>query len=591
MINLKKIIKNSAGIVEIPFDFSMNTVGGNIKFSYVLTVEEYNAKDGNDELGWRIDWSRKMIHPDLEEGEEIRIDKKEGKRGQIFDRNGNGLAINGTISQVGIVPGNLNNKDGSKSQIAQILGVTVENIENKLNASYVKADMFVPIKDLAYSDIKKKNILEKIPGIMIKDKEARLYPLGEKACHLTGYLASISAEEYLKLKDNGYLESDTIGKMGLEKYYEEELRPKSGAEIFIINVEGEKRKVLANNKPLNGKDIITNIDIKLQEKIFDQLKDDAGAGIAMNPKTGEIYALVSTPTFNPNEFVVGISKENWNKLNNNKKLPLLSRYQKSFPPGSTFKPITAAIALNNSKLDPGEDKKIIGKTWTKGKSWGDYSITRISVYNQPSNLYNAMIYSDNIYFAQTALSIGTKLFESEALKFGLGDKVDFEIPLNNSQIASNGIKNEIQLADSGYGQGKVLMNIVQLTSIYTSFINDGNIVKPRLFNDTKQGYLKENVFDKKYADLIADLLEAVIKDPNGTGNEAFISGRRISGKTGTAETKLTKEDSGMEYGWFFAYDRMKPDVIVGMVIEDVQNRRGSHYVIPKVKEILSGLLK
>ena len=161
--------------------------------------------------------------------------------------------------------------------------------------------------------------------------------------------------------------------------------------------------------------------------------------------------------------------------------PLYNRFQGTAAPGSSFKPITAVIGVDTKKLDPNADKKISGLSWQKNKSWGKYSVTRVSDYGGNSNLLNALVYSDNIYFAQVALDIGKDLFKDKLTSFGLSEKVPFEYPLYNSQFATDkNFKTEVQLADSGYGQGEVLLNPVHLASLYTMFQNQGSILNPYL---------------------------------------------------------------------------------------------------------------
>lgn len=589
----KSFKPDSDGRVSIPFDITMSTAAGKISSSNTayLKKETLNNKDT-----WTVVWNSKMIFKDLSDNEKIRVIRTSGKRGEIKDSDGNYLAQNGTISEVGIVPGKLGTDTAdAKNQIAQILKTTSAAIDKKLSASYVKTDTFVPIADISNDASDKKAALLSIPGIKIISKGGRVYPLKEKAAHLTGYVQEVTAEDLAKNKDQGYSEGDVIGKAGLEKIYEKVLRAHDGVEIYITDKNGNKKKTIAKSLPKNGTDVKLTIKSDIQTSVYNELKDDAGCGVVLNPKTGAVLALVSTPAYDPNNFVLGISTDDWNALNNNTKKPFTNRFQSTFAPGSTFKPITAAIGLKSNKLKTDEIKNISGLKWQKDSSWGSYYVTRDEAYNEPSNLLNALVHSDNIYFAQTALDIGKETFISEAKNFGIGEKIPFEYGLASSQLTSSGsIKDDIQLADSGYGQAEVLMNPVQLASIYTSFVNNGNIITPylRADNAAPSKVWKSNVFSADIAATILNDLTQVVSNPEGTGHSAYNANIPIAGKTGTAEIKKSQTDTtGTENGWFAAFNTNDPKLLVLEMVEDVKNRGGSHYVVPKVSDIFNQYCK
>jgi len=383
-----------------------------------------------------------------------------------------------------------------------------------------------------------------------------------------------------------------IGKSGLEKAYEESLRGIDGEEIYIQNKDGEKKASLIAKDVKNGTDLKLTIDNKMQSLLYSQLEKDKGSSVAMNPNTGEVLALVSTPSYNPNDFILGMNTDKWNSLNNDTSKPLYNRFQGTAAPGSSFKPITAVIGLDTKKLDPNANKNISGLSWQKSKSWGKYSVTRVSDYGANSNLLNALVYSDNIYFAQVALDIGKDLFKEKLISFGISEKVPFEYPLYNSQFATDKtFKTEVQLADSGYGQGEVLLNPVHLATLYTMFQNDGSILNPYLeYKATPESKVwKSKAVSKDSANIVLQDLIQVVENPNGTGHAAYTSGLSIAGKTGTAEIKASQEDTtGTELGWFVGMTTNKApnNLLVVMMAEDVKDKGGSHYVVPKVKKAL-----
>jgi penicillin-binding protein len=579
-------VENKATEAIITYETSMDSLAGEFKFSNTIKMTREIGKD------YAVAWNSKNIFPELTDSDKVRVKTIKSKRGDIIDRNGEKLATDSLSSNVGIVPGNLgDNKEDSINKIAKLLDTSVDYIKGELGASYVKPDMFIPIKTIPYGDERILSLL-KISGIKINDKDARIYPLGIQAAHLTGYIQTINADELEKNEGEEYNENSLIGKSGLEKSYEKSLRGIDGVEIYIQNKDGEKKLSLATKEVKNGEDLKLTIDSNMQRILYNELEKDKGSSVAMNPNTGEVLALVSTPSYNPNDFVLGMNKEQWNSLNNDPSKPLYNRFQATATPGSAFKPITAVIGLDTKKLDASTNKNISGLSWQKDKSWGKYSVTRVSDYQGDSNLLNALVYSDNIYFAQVALDIGKDLFKDKLTSFGISEKIPFEYPLYNSQFATDkNFKTEVQLADSGYGQGEVLLNPVHLAALYTMFQNQGSILTPYLeYKDTLESKVwKSNAVSEESAKIILQDLVQVVENPNGTGHAAMISGLTIAGKTGTAEIKDSQDDTtGTELGWFVGMTTNKApnNLLVVMMAEDVKDKGGSHYVVPKVKNAL-----
>lgn len=586
-INIEEIIKKN-DMVTIKYENIMDTICGKMKFENSVELNKEYDK------GYVINWNSNCIFPELNDSDKLMVDTLRAKRGDILDRNNEKLATDGYILNVGIVPGEIkkNNKN-SINEIASILEMDHDYIQNKLNQSYVKDDMFIPVK-LISKDDKRAQLLSKIKGVMIKEEEGRIYPYGMKCAHLTGYVQNISSEELENNNDNGYDSNSEIGKSGLEKIYEEKLHGINGYDIYIETKDHIKKKSLSYTPQINGKDLKLTIDIKLQETMYEELIQDNGASVILNPANGEVLALVSTPSYDPNDFILGLSKEKWDTINSDKNKPLFNRFQATFAPGSCFKPFTALIGLDTKKLDSNKDRNIKGISWQKDSSWGNYYITRVKEYEGKNNLLNALIYSDNIYFGQIALEIGKDDFKKRLNEFGIGEKIKFEYPLFNSQISSNNEFNtEVQLADSGYGQGEILMNPVQLASMYTLFYNDGNILNPCLiYNDNNKGAIwKKNVTSKENAHMVLNDLVQVVENINGTGHEVYTKGKKIAGKTGTAEIKNSQKDNmGTELGWFIGMtvnDDKNNNIIVLTMIEDVKEKGSSHYVVPKARKVLN----
>ncbi|SFK42343.1 penicillin-binding transpeptidase domain-containing protein [Brevibacillus centrosporus] len=428
-------------------------------------------------------------------------------------------------------------------------------------------------------------------GIVLRKKQVRYYPYKEAMAQLIGYTGAISAEELEKRKEQGYISSDRIGKVGLEQIYEERLRGSVGGRISILNAEGIEKKLIGEKPAKNGETVKLTIDAELQKEIYEQIKQEAGTAAAIHPKTGDILALVSTPAYDPNDFVLGMSTTQWNKLNNDPQKPLLNRFAHGYAPGSTFKPITGAIGLDTGAITTQEERSITGLHWQKDSSWGNYEVTRVSDYKSPVNLRKALVYSDNIYFAQTALAIGEEPFLQQATEFGFGEAIPFPFPVEKSRLTNAEMRNDIQLADSGYGQGEVTMTPLHLALVYSAYVNDGSMVYPSLIQgEQHEPFWKQNVMTKESAQIIGQDLLQVMEDPRGTGRGARVFGHQLAGKTGTAELKQKKGELGRENGWYAAFNVDDPRLLLVMMVEDVRGRGGSHVLDSKVKRIFSQAL-
>ena len=579
-------VQKNKNEVKITYNEKVYTSSGVINFSNTSSL----VKDGKT---YKLNWTSKTIFPELEENYKVKVSSIEAARGEILDRQGKYLAQNGQITTIGIVPGKLGeNKEEGIKKLSEVTGVSIEYINTELLRSYVKDDTFVPIKKISKDDNEKKEALLKIPGVKLTNTSARVYPLGEEAAHLIGYVQKINEQELEQNKEKGYSSSSVIGKNGLEKAYEDRLRAVDGKEIIIVDEKGNKIKQLAKQDKKDGEDIKLTIDSKIQKQLYDSLKSDKGFFVVMNPNTGELLGAVSTPSYNSNDFVLGMTQDKWNELNNNEAKPMYNRFLQTYAPGSTFKPITAAIGLNSGKITKETTFSYSGLSWQKSASWGNVFITTLTQYNGPKNIKNALIHSDNIFFAQAAMQIGAETMCSSLNSIGFNEQIEFPLSLKKSTFSSDGkILNEKKLADTGYGQADVLVNPIHMASIYSSFANSGNMVKPYIeYNeDTKTTYLKENAFSKDTADEIRQDLIQVVENPEGTANDMKLPNKVIAGKTGTAELKKTADDTESgTLGWFdcFTVNTSSNDnMLIISMVENTQNNSsgGSHYLIKKIR--------
>ena len=587
--------------LTVTYQTSFDTVAGEISFE-----NEAFFLEGED--GYKLVWDNSLIFPNLASTDKVRVSTTQANRGEILDRNGRVLAGKGTASSVGIVLGKLENREEAIAKIAELLETTPEVIEKKLSAQWVKDDSFVPIKTIPRVEeiellkvepdedvLKEKERHESllaIPGVMISDVEVREYPLGEAAAHLVGYVQSVTAEDLEEHAGEGYTANSVIGRSGMEGLFEKELKGQNGCRIYIVNSEGKEKEELACILVQHGQDIKLTIDASLQIALYEQFQEDKSCSVAMNPYTGEVLALVSTPSYDNNDFIMGLSSEQWIALNDDEDKPMYNRFRQVWCPGSTFKPVTAAVGLESGAIDPNEDYGNVGLSWQKDASWGSYYVTTLHAY-EPVILENALIYSDNIYFAKAALKIGSEEMESSLTGLGFNEELPFEIKMAESQYSnSEGIETEIQLADSGYGQGQVLVNPLHMACIYSAFCNEGNVIKPYLVykNEIAAEYWIQGAFSNETASRVLEGTKKVVNDSNGTGYAAHRDDILLAGKTGTAEIKASKDDtSGTELGWFAIFtaeDTVERPILIISMVEDVKGRGGSGYVVKKDSLVL-----
>ena len=534
----------------------------------------------------QIQFNKELIMDGYTDGCKIKITTyNPEKRGRILDRNGKVLAEDGKGYSVGLVKGKLNGEN-DYGQIAQYLETDVETLQKKMSASWINDDSFVPIKTVSEAtknDLINKNILG-INGVKISTVSIRTYPYDKVASHIVGYVQNVNAEDLKKHKNEGYNSISVIGRSGIEAAYEEKLRGITSGKIDLVDKNDKVIKELCHKEvKMSPQDITLTIDIDLQQSLYNEYQNDKSASVALNPKTGEVLALVSTPSYSNNDFVLGLSTDKWNALNNDVNQPLMSRYKQTYTPGSSMKPITAAIGLETKAIDPDKDLGAKDK-WQKDSSWGNYYVTTLHAPS-PNNLKNAITYSDNVYFARSALNIGKENLFKYYKNLKIGKKVTFELALNKSQYINKNQKVSDQLiADSGYGQGQILINPLQLASIYSAFVNNGSIYQPHIVQGQTKTWIK-NVFSKETTKIIKEDLINAIADENGTGHAIYHDNVILAGKTGTAEIKQSQSDTtGTELGWFtvMTIDEKQP-ILMTTVVEDVKNRGGSGYVVEHTK--------
>ena len=572
------------GTITIPFKLHMNVITGD------LTLTDYKLTLVKEDKDYKVKWDESLIFPNMIKDDKVRVSTTQAKRGNIFDRNGNLLAEDGTLITVGIYPANFNkeNVESKITEIASALDISEDNITSKLDAN-TNPEHFVPLVDILPTDSKLSTLKNRDEdGILLYEKIGRVYHGGEALGRLIGYIGSITAEELESNAQKGYNETSLIGKAGLEQVYEDTLRGNDGAEIYIER--GMDKITIASKDVKNGSDITLSIDTALQSKIYSEMAGEKGAATAVNPKTGEVLAMVSAPSYDSNTFTTYISKTQETKWEENDYADELNRFNKTYSPGSTMKFLTSVIGLENGVIDPNEEKNIEGLTWQKDSSWGDYKITRVTDPGKAVNLKDAANYSDNIYYGQVALDLGSEKFINGLKSFGIGEELTFEYPMETTQISNDGdLNRDILLADTGYGQGEVMVTPLHMALAYSTLANEGNIMQPRLVisENSEAKVWKEGLISKDNLSILTDTFTALINDSGATLADGAVPGHRVAGKSGSAEIKKSQDDTtGTENGWFVSVDPDSSKISIAMIIEDVKGRGGSHVTIPKVRNVM-----
>ncbi|MEO2215260.1 penicillin-binding transpeptidase domain-containing protein [Paenibacillus amylolyticus] len=579
--------KQNPDTYEVDYNLQLTTFLGEVSETHTLKLVRQELEDGGK--NWQINWQPSLILNDMVKGSKVRVRTLFPDRGDIVDRDGLPLATKGTMNEWGIVPEKLgDNPDQMIIRIASHYQVSEDAIHKALEQTWVKPEYFVPIGSTEEFDVP-----ESLSGVTLQSKEIRYYPLGEAAAHLIGYVRKATKEDLDKDTEGYYRAEDWIGKAGLEQSMEKQLRGERGGLIEITDESGNSRSELIRKDAVDGQNVQLTISSKQQKKLYQTLSSggDAGAMVLMNPTDGNLLALVSAPSYNPNKMVTGLTQAEWDAYSANEKLPFINRVTTRYAPGSTFKAITAAAGLMEKVTTADKTHDISGLQWRKDDSWGGYYVKRVKSLS-PVNMVDALVYSDNIYFAMEAIEMGSDKFIDGIQKFGFGDNFGLdELYLKPSQYANEAhldLSSEVLLADTSYGQGEMLMSPIHLASSFTPFINEGKLVKPVLI-EGKESTDPEVIITPEAANTVKDALGEVVSRQGGTAHTLNSIPGGLAGKTGTAELKAKKGEKGQENGFFVVFDTDSPTFLLSAVIEEVNGRGGSHYVVDKLKPFLEKL--
>lgn len=486
-------------------------------------------------------------------------------RGLIKDRNGIVLASNYSAYTLEITPSKAGDLEATIDALSQVIEIQARDRRRfKRLMDESKNFESLPIRTkLSDEEVARFTAQRfRFPGVEIKARLFRSYPLGEVGSHLIGYIGRINQAEKKAMDEwdeediANYRGTEFIGKLGLEQAYEKELHGLTGFEQVETSAGGRAVRRLAHKPPTPGNTLVLSIDIRLQALVEELYKDRRGALVAMDPRNGEVLAFVSKPTFDPNLFVDGIDAENWRELNENPDKPLLNRALRgTYPPGSTFKPLMAMAALTSGKRAPGT---VIMDNLTYsfgGRTFGSPETDRPG----PKDMRAAIVSSSNVYFYSLANEMGVDLIHDELEPFGLGRRTEIDLqgelpgvlpsqawkrryfaksPANQKWFAGETIS-------LGIGQGYNSFTMLQLATAYSTIASGGQRYRPRLVREV------EDVVRHERRRVASDALTPLPLRPEdvnvirnamhgvtleGTSQRVFAGAAYTSGgKTGTAQ--------------------------------------------------------
>jgi penicillin-binding protein 2 len=548
----------------------------------------------------------------------IRLQEIKPLRGLILDTNGRILVDNQPSFDISIVP------ETAKDVKSVIKGLEFMYLERSMKFSNTvtfekRRKPFVPIKLERNIGRDKLAVVETnsldLPGVIVDIVPVRQYIYGEIMAHVLGYVGEISTLELERDLHGERKRGDIVGKLGIEKSINRYLMGKSGGEQIEVNVSGRKLDVLGKVKSIPGYNVTLTIEADLQKISWDAFQGKAGSVIVMDPRDGSILAMINKPSFDPNLFNRGISDDEWSKLLSNPLCPMQNKaISGQYPPGSTFKLIVAAAALEEGLITP-DTLIYCDGTFTKGnrtyRCWKKHGHGGI-------DLYRAIVESCDVYFYNLGAQIGVDTLAEYAKRFGFGSKSGINMPgekaglIPTKEWKRNRFKEPWQVGETislSIGQGFVMLTPLQLIRAYCALANGGVLYRPRLLKKvtTEKGQIvkmfhpvKESLLpiSKKNLEILNHALWGAVNEDHGTGGALRRSGRDVAGKTGTAqviemaqdEEDKDKEDIPYKYRdhalfvCFAPYDN--PEVAVVVIVE--HGGHGGSAAAPIARKIIDG---
>ncbi len=560
-------------------------------------------------------WYLQILYVDkyraLSENNRLRFLPVAAARGALMDRNGTVLVGNQPSFSLTLIPQEIQDVEATLDRLAKLLGLDRTEMEDRWQKGKGRARYYpvVVATNLSRDQVEKveENRL-RLPGVEIAMKPVREYAFKQSAAHLLGYIGEVSEKELDSAPYNEYNPGDYVGKNGIEKAWEQELHGEDGGRQLEVDSRGRVLRVLNEVRPSVGNSLVLTIDERLQQAAERAFGDKAGAAVVMDVHTGEVLAFVSSPTFDPALFAGKIPTDIWEKYLKDPRHPLEDKALSGlYPPGSTFKMITALAGLEDGVIDDATTVTCTG-SYTLGKAtyhcWkrGGHGIV---------NLRSALKESCDVYFYQLGVRLGIDRLAAMCRQFGLGQALGIGLPGEKKGLIPDTAWKLKRFGKrwlpgdtppAAIGQGYVLVTPIQLASMVSTIANEGTVLRPRLVRevvDADGKVLKTFapvVLERVAASpadfrLVKQGLYAVVNDPGGTGAAARLGDLKVAGKTGTSQVVKLGEDRKRHLAYqyqdhalfagFAPYDN--PEVAVAVVVE--HGGSGGHAAAPIAGQI------
>lgn len=523
----KVLIKRSLILAAAEF-FMFVVIIGRLYYLQVYQADKYKMLADENRISTRL-----LIPP----------------RGIIYDRNQEHLASNRQNFQVSIVAEQTTNVQETLDAFKKIMPLT-EAEEEKIKKELKRKRSFVPIKikdNLTWEEVAKIQLnAPSLPGIVIDEGLSRYYPFGEKMTHLLGYVSSVSDSD---VKDDPLLEVPgfKIGKAGIEKFFEKRLRGRGGNQKLEVNAYGRVMKEIEKNDGVLGERVDLSIDARLQSKAFELLGEESGAVVLMDVHNGEILAFVSTPSYDPNLMVTGISNNDWKALLNNERHPLTNKViAGQYSPGSTFKMIVALAGLESGAIKPETRFFCAGKMFLGSHPFHCWKHSGHGYLD----VVQALQHSCDIFFYETAQKVGIEKIADMARRLGLGEKIGIGLDNEKAGLIPDKAWKQRRYKEpwhpgetliSGIGQGYILTTPLQLVTMMARLVNGGYEVKPTFLrvSEEEQKNIKKINLSPTYLDIVKEGMFNVVNVPGGTAymSRFDYNGMKMGGKTGTTQVR------------------------------------------------------
>jgi len=551
---------------------------------------------------WQLQILQGNQYRELSETNRLHIIATPAPRGIIFDRNGIPLVKNFPYFYASVMPDEFDSH--ALQSLSGILKMPVDEIRDSINKNAVSPLAPIRLKEgLSFDEVTYiESRRSDFPGLIIEVEVTREYMYGEIGAHLIGYLGKLTPAQ---AKDPSFQEVPRdafIGQWGVEKLFDSSLRGMPGTAVTEVNALGREVRLLKGQQPVKGEDVTLSIDINLQQEAEKAFDEKTGALVAINPANGEILGLISKPSFDPNLFTRGITYEEWLKLTQDKRKPILNRtMQSQYAPGSTFKIVTAIAGLEEGVITPDTKVNCKGGLQYGGRFFGCWRKGGHGVVS----LHRAIVESCDTYFYEVGRRLGVDRIHNYAIRLGLGKETGIGLVREREGLIPNTKwKREHKKLPwfpgetliTAIGQGYVTTTPIQMAVMTSTIVNGGTQYKPVLCKDAEPVIIRNANLNQETLEIIKKALYGVVQDTGGTGWAARSQLATIGGKTGTAQIVGIRKDSAQlpekfrDHAWFVAFaPAEKPRIALAVFVE--HGGHGGAAAAPIAKRAIEAYIK